>query len=70
MLAITAMAPQFAYHQQKLQPDSTVLRIHVLHVMKRKPHLHDGTVNTDKNGLVEIRPSGYEPPDGGLTRIW
>jgi len=39
--------------------------------MKRKPHLHDGTVtrDTDKNRLLEIPPSGHDPPDVGLSRI-
>jgi len=76
---MTVMAPQFAYiMNRKLQPDSDVLRIHILYVMdtfstchKRKPRLHDGTVkeDTDKCGLVRIPPSGREPPDVGLTRI-
>ena len=48
--------------------------IHVLHVhiLKRKPRLHEGTVtvDTDKNRLVEIPPSGREPPDIRLSRIW
>jgi len=54
---------------RKLQPDSNVLRIHILHVMKGS--LHDGmvTVDVDKYRLVEILPSGREPPDVGLTRI-
>jgi len=35
MLTMTAMAPQFAYiMNRKLQLDSNVLRIHILHVMK------------------------------------
>jgi len=56
---------------RELQPDSNVLRMHVLQVMKRKPHLHDGTVtvDTDKNSSVEIPHSGCEPPDVGLTRV-
>jgi len=51
---------------RKLQPDSDVLRIHILriHILyvmdtfstchERKPHLHDGTVteDTDKYRLV------------------
>jgi len=43
--------------------------MHVLHIMKRKPHLRDGTVmvDTDKNRLVEIPSSGREPPDVVLT---
>ena len=47
----------------KLQPYSNVLRIHVQYIMKRKPHLNDGTVTVDtsKNRLVEIPPSGCEP---------
>ena len=57
-IAITAMAPRFA--EQKLQPDSNILP-----VMKKKPRLHD----TDKNRLVQIPPSSFEPPDVGLTRI-
>jgi len=54
VLAITAMAPRLCIIHRKLQPDSNVLRIHVLYVMKRKLHLHDGTVtvDTDKNRLV------------------
>ena len=60
----------------KLQPDSDVLRIHILYIMDtfstchdRKPRLHDGTVteDTDKYRLVGIPPSGREPPDVGLT---
>jgi len=40
VLAITAMALRFVYTvNRKLQPDSNVLRIHVLHIMKRKPRL-------------------------------
>ena len=79
MLAMTAMAPQFAYiMNRKLQPDSDVLRIHILYVMdtfstyhERKPRLPDGTVtvDTDKYRLVRIPPSGREPPHVGLTRI-
>ena len=35
LLAMTAMAPQFAYIlNRKLQPDSNALRIHIQHVMK------------------------------------
>jgi len=37
VLAMTAMAPQFAYTgilSRKLQPDSNVLRIRIQHVMK------------------------------------
>jgi len=35
VLAMTAMAPQFAYIlNRKLQPDSNVLRINIQHVMK------------------------------------
>ena len=76
MLAMTAMASQFAYIyilNRKLQPDSNVLRIR--HERKprlgRKPRLQDGTVtvDTDKYRLVGIPPSGREPPDVGLTRI-
>jgi len=33
ILAMTAMAPQFAYIMNR-KPDSNVLRIHILHVMK------------------------------------
>ena len=75
---MTAMAPQFAYlMNRKLQPDSDVLRIHILYVMdtflrhERKPRLHNGTVteDTDKYMLVRIPPSGREPPDVGLTTI-
>jgi len=76
---MTAMAPQFAYiMNRKLQPDSDVLRIHILYVMDtfftchgRKPRLHNGTVTEDtyKYMLVKIPPSGHEPPDVGLTRI-
>ena len=80
MLLITAMAPQFAYIiNRKLQPDSDVLRIHILYVMdtffyvmhERKPRLHNGTVteDTDKYRLVKIPPNGREPPDVGLNRI-
>ena len=66
---MTAMAPQFAYIlNRKLQPDSNVLRIHIQHVMKRKPrlerkpHLQDGTVTVDTNKyrLVGIAPSGRD----------
>jgi len=34
------------------------LKIHVFHIIKRKPLLHDGTVmvDLDKNRLVEIPP--------------
>ena len=75
---MTAMAPQFTYiMKRKLQPDSDVLRIHILYVglstscHKKKPRLHNGTVveDTDKYRLVRIPPSGHEPPDVGLTRI-
>ena len=79
VLVMTAMASQFAYiMNRKLQPDSDVLRIHILYIMdtfstchERKPHLHDGTVteDTDKYRLVRIPPSGREPPDVRLTRI-
>jgi len=54
---MNAMAPRFAYTmKRKLQPDSDVLRIHFLHVMKRNPYLHDGTVmvDTGNNSLVEL----------------
>ena len=56
---------------RKLQPDSNVLRIHVLYIMKMKPCLHVGTstVDMDKNRLVEIPPSGQEMPDVALTKI-
>ena len=76
---MTAMAPQFPYIMNgKLQPDSDVLRIHILYAMDTfsichewKPRLHNGTVteDTDKYRLVRIPPSGREPPDVGLTRI-
>ena len=73
---MTAMAPQFAYIvNRKLQPDSDVLRIHIMDTYstchERKPRLHDGTVteDTDKYRLVRIPRSGREPPDVGLTRI-
>jgi len=79
MLVMTTMAPQFAYiMNRKLQPDSDVLRIHILYVMdtfstchERKPRLHDGTVteDADKYRLVKIPPSGCEPPGVGLRRI-
>ena len=76
MLVMTAMAPQFAYIvNRKLQPDSDVLRIHIMDTYstchERKPCLHDSTVmeDTDKYRLVRIPPSGREPPDVGLTRI-
>ena len=38
---------------------------------ERKPRLHDATVmvDTEKYRLVEIPPSGREPPVVGLTRI-
>ena len=61
---MTAMVPQFAYiMNRKLQPDSDVLRIHILYVMdtfsidrstghERKPRLHDGTV---KEQVVQVR---------------
>jgi len=73
---MTAMAPQIAYTmKRKLQPDSNALRIHFLHGMKRKPHLHDGTVlvmvDTGNNNLFgRIASSGLESPDVRLTRIW
>ena len=77
---MTAMAPQFVYiMNRKPQPDSDVLRIHILYITdtfstchERKPRLHDGTVteDTEKYRLVRIPPSGGEPPDVGLTRIW
>ena len=63
---------------RKLQPDSDVLRIHILYFMdtfsthhERKPRLSDGTVteDTDKYRSVRISPSGREPPDVRLTRI-
>ena len=67
---MTAMAPQFAYiMNRKLQPDSDVLRIHILYVMdtfstghERKPCLHNGTVteDTDKYMLVRSPPSGRD----------
>ena len=74
------MAPQFAYiMNREPQPDSDVLRIHILYVMdtfstchERKPRLHDGTVTEDTDKyvrLVGIPPSDREPPDVGLTRI-
>ena len=79
VLVMTAMAPQFPYIMNgKLQPDSDVLRIHILYVMntfstchERKPRLHDGTLteDTDKYRLVRSPPSDREPPDVGLTRI-
>jgi len=69
---MTAMALQFAYiMNRKLQPDSNVLRIHILHVMK--PHLHDGTVMLARYRQVQvgrIPPSSREPLDVRLTRIW
>ena len=56
---MNAMAPWFAYTmKRKLQPDSNVLRVHFLHIMKRKPHFHDGTVlvmvDTSNNSSVEL----------------
>ena len=66
------------YHDRKLQPDSDVLRIHILYVMdtfsihhEREPRLHDGRVteDTDKYWLLRIPPSGREPSDVELTRI-
>ena len=68
MLAMTAMTPRFAYNYHEQKTSVYVLRIHVLHVMKKKPHLHDGTVmvDTDKNRLVEIPPSSHELPDIGI----
>ena len=51
---------------RKLQPDSNVLRIHILHVMKAS-HASTVTVDTDKYRLVGIPPSCHEPPDVGLT---
>ena len=67
---MTAMAPQFAYMNRKPQPDSNILRIHILHFMKEAT-LNNGTVTVDmdKYRLVEIPPSGRGPPDVGLTRI-
>ena len=61
---MNAMAPRFVYTMKRnLQSDSNVLRIHFLHVMKRKPHIHDGPVMVDMaNRLVEIAPSGRESP--------
>jgi len=71
MLAMTAMAPQFAYiMNRKLQPHSNVLRIRILHIMKGS---HASTMAqlrmVDKYRMVGIPPSGREPPDVGLTRI-
>jgi len=45
----------------------SVMRIHFVHIMRRKPH-HDGSVmtNPDKKRLVEIPPRSGEPPDGGI----
>ena len=35
VFAMTAMAPKFIYiMNRKLQPDSNVMRIHILHIMK------------------------------------
>jgi len=34
MLAMTAMAPQFAYVMKRKHPDSNVLRIHIMNVIK------------------------------------
>ena len=44
------------------------MRIHFLHVMGRKPRLHDGTVIqiSGKNRLVEIPPRSGEPPEGRI----
>ena len=52
----------------QLRSVASVMRIHFLHVIKRKPHLHDGTVMTkpDKNKLVDIPPRSSEPPDGRM----
>ena len=64
------------YHEQKTLALLTatvggVVGIHFVHVIKRKPRLHDGTVTTnpDKNRLVEIPPGSSEPPNDGLTNI-
>jgi len=44
MLAMTAMAPQFAcILNRKLQPDSNVLRINIQHVMKES-HASEGSL--------------------------
>ena len=74
VLAMTAMAPQFAYiMNRKLQPDSNVPRIHIiLHVMKgshASMMAQFNMVDTDKYRLGGIPPSSCEPPDVGLTRI-
>ena len=70
---MTAMAPQFAYNtitNRKLQPDSDVLRIHILHIMKGSHTSRMAQLQkTDKYRMVGIPPSGREPPDVGLTRI-
>ena len=69
---MTAMTPQFAYiMKRKPQPDSNILRIHILYFMKEATPLHNGTVTVDmdKYRLVEIPPSGRGPPDVGMTRI-
>ena len=59
----TAMVPQLAcIMNRKLQPDSNVLRIHILHVMKAS-HASTVTVDTDKYRLVGIPPDGGGPPD-------
>jgi len=65
------------YHEQKLQPDSDVLRIHILYVVDTFSTRHEGshasmmavTEDTDKYRLVKIPPSSREPPDVGLNRI-
>ena len=58
---------------RKLQPGNKVLRIHVLHIMKRKPLLHECTVTvgTAKYRLVEIpNPNpNPNPPGVGLTIV-
>jgi len=69
---VFAMAPCSAYIMNKNHlTHSSMFCIYTFYVMKRKPHLHDGTVmeDTDKNRLAEISPSGREPPDVILTRI-
>jgi len=46
------------------------MKIHFLHVMRRKPCFHDGTVTTnpDKNRLIKIPPSSGEKPDGRIDK--
>ena len=49
----------------QLRSVASVMRIHFVHIMNRKLHLHDGTftTNPDKNRLVGIHSRSGKPPD-------